>query len=77
MPGQDDFHAHFGGALHDRVEIVDLEPQQNTVSIWLVITISDRTVMMFHFEGVQLKDDLAIGDQLLIFRAPMITQATQ
>ena len=60
MPGHDDLHAHFGGALHDRVKVVYLEPQQYTVSVWLVITIADRTVMVFYFEAVQLKNKLAV-----------------
>jgi len=77
MPGHDDLHAHFSGALHDRVKVVYLEPQQYAVSVWLVITIADRAVMVFYFKAVQLKDKLAIRDQLLIFGAPMIAPAAQ
>jgi hypothetical protein len=77
MPGHYDLDAHFGGTLHDRVEVVDLKPQQYTVSVWLVITIADRTVIVFYFEAVQLKDKLAIGDQSLIVGAPMIAPAAQ
>jgi hypothetical protein len=75
MPGHDDLDAHFSGALHDRVKIVYLEPQQYAVSVRLVITIPDRTVMVFYAEAVQLKDQLAIRDQPLIFGAPMIAFA--
>lgn len=77
MPGHDDLHAHFSRALHDRIKVVYLEPQQYTVSIWLVIAIADWTVMVFYVEAVQLKDKLAIRDQLLIFGAPMIAPAAQ
>ena len=56
---------------------VYLEPQQYTVSVWLVVTIADRTVIVFHFEAVQLKDKLVLRDQLLIFGAPMIAPAAQ
>ena len=77
MPGQDDLHTHFGGAPHDRVKIVDLKPQQYTVSVWLVVAIANRTVMVFNVETVQLKDKLAIPDQLLIFGAPVIASAAQ
>ena len=77
MPGHDDLHAHFSGALHDRVKVVHLEPQQYTVSVWLIITIADRTVMVFYLEAVQLKDKLAIEDQLLIFGAPVTAPAAQ
>jgi len=73
MPGHDDLDAHFSGALHDRVKVVHLEPQQYTVSIWLIITIADPTVMVFYFEAVQLKDKLAIENQLLIFGATVAT----
>ena len=77
MPRQDDLHTHFSAALNDRVKVVYLEPQQYTVSVWLVLTIADRTVIVFYFEAVQLKDKLAIRDQPLIFGAPMIAPAAQ
>jgi len=77
MAGQDDFHAHFGAALHDRVKVVDFKPEQDTVSVWLVITIADRTMMVLYFEAVQLKGKLAVGDQPLIFGATVIAPAAQ
>ena len=77
MPGHDDLDAHFSGTLHDRVKVVYLEPQQYTVSVWLVITIADRTVIVFYFETVQLKDKLAIRDQPVICGAPVIAPAAQ
>jgi hypothetical protein len=60
MAGHDNLDAHFGGALHGRLKIVDLEPQQHAVSIWFVIAIGNRAVMVFYFEAVQLKDKLTI-----------------
>jgi len=60
MMGYDNFDAHLGGALHNRIVIVNLEPQQHTVSIRLVMAIADRAVMVFYFEAVQLKHKLAI-----------------
>ncbi|MCU1263400.1 MAG: hypothetical protein JWO80_6285 [Bryobacterales bacterium] len=77
MPGHDDLQAHFSGALHDRVKVVYLEPQQYTVSVWLAIAITDRTVIVFYFEAVQLKDKFAIRDHPLIFGTPMIAPAAQ
>ena len=77
MSGYDDLNGHFSGALHYGIEIVDLEPQQHPVSVWLVITIADRAMMVLHFEAVQLKDKLAIGDQLLICTATMIAPTAQ
>lgn len=38
MPWHDDLHTHLRGALDDRIKIVDLEPQQDTVSALLVIS---------------------------------------
>ena len=72
---QDDFHIHFGGALHHGVKVVDLEPQQHPVSIRPVMTISNRSMMVLDFEAVQLKNKLAIEDQLLICGPPMIAAA--
>jgi len=77
MPRHDNLDTHFSGALHDCVKIVDLEPKQHPISVWLVIAIADRTVMVFHFEAVQLKDKLPIRDQLFIRGAPMIAEAAQ
>jgi|HubBroStandDraft_1064217.scaffolds.fasta_scaffold29482_2 hypothetical protein len=77
MPGQDNLDTHFSGALHDCVKIIDLEPEQHPVSVWPVIAIADRAVMVFHLEAVQLKDKLPIRDQLFIRGAPMIAQAAQ
>jgi hypothetical protein len=77
VPGQDDLHAHFSRAPDHCVKVVDLEPQQDTVSVRLVVTIADPAVMVFHFEAVQLKDKLAIGDQLLVLGASVIAAAAQ
>ena len=77
MFGHDNLHVHLGGALHDRVKVVHLEPQSHAVSVGLVISIAYRAVMVFHFEAVQLKDQLAVRDQLLIYRAAMIAPAAQ
>jgi hypothetical protein len=60
MTGHDNVYAHFSGPLHDRLEIVDFEPQQHAVPVWLVIAIADRAVMVFYCEAVQLKHKLAI-----------------
>ena len=77
MPGRDNLDTHFSGALHDCVKIVDLEPEQHAISVWPVIAIADRGVMVFHREAVQLKDKLPIRDQLFILGAPMIAPAAQ
>jgi hypothetical protein len=77
MPRHDNLDTHFSRPLHDRFKIVHLEPQQHPISIWPIVAIADRAVMMFHFEAVQLKDKLPIGNQLFICGATMIAQASQ
>jgi hypothetical protein len=69
---QDNLDTHFDGALHDCFEIVDLKPKQHAVSVGPVVRIGDTAVMMLHFEAVQLKHKLAVGDQLFIGGASMI-----
>ena len=77
MPRHDNLDTHFSGALHHCFKIVDFEPEQHPISVWPVIAIADRAVMVFHREAVQLKDKLPIRDQLFIRRAAMIAQAAQ
>lgn len=60
MARDDDFNAHFGGALHDAIKIVYLEPEQHAVSIRLIVAIGDAPVMVFHFKTVQLKHKLTL-----------------
>jgi hypothetical protein len=77
MARDDNLDTHLSRALHDCLKIVDLEPEQYPVSVGPVIAITDRTVMVFHLEAMQLKDKLPIRDQLFIRRAPMIAPAVQ
>ena len=77
MARHDDLDAHFAGPLHDRVKLVHLEPKQYTVSVWFIVAIADRTVMMFHLEAVQLKNNLAIEEQLLVGGAAVTALAAQ
>lgn len=77
MTRSDDLHAHLRGALHGRFKVVNLKPQQHSVSIRPVIRISDRTVVMYYPEPVQLEDNLSIRNQLLVLGASMITAAPE
>lgn len=52
MPRHDDVDAHLSGTPHDHVKIVNFEPQQDAVSIRLVLPIAYWTVMVFYFEAV-------------------------
>lgn len=60
MPRNHDLDAHLGGTLHNCVKVVNFKPQQNAIAIGLVVPIAYRTVMMFYFEAVQLKNKFAI-----------------
>ena len=77
MFGQHDFDAHFTRPPHHGIEVVHLEPEQHAIAVWLVVAITDGTVMMFHAEPVQLKDELAVPDQLLIFGTAVIAPAAE
>src|SRR6185437_10760560 len=65
VAGHYDFDLHFLGALHHRVEVVDLEPEQHAIAVGPVTWIADAAVMVLHFEAVQLQNEGAILDQLL------------
>jgi hypothetical protein len=69
--------AHFARALHHRVKVIHLEPQQHPITVRFVGTIPDGAVMMFDFKAVQLQDEPAILHQLLILLAAVPTVAAQ
>ena len=77
MAWKDDLRAEFRGALEDRIEVVDLKPEQKTVPVRLVIGVANGTVFVGNLETVQLKHDLAVPDQLLVFRTAMIAAAAE
>ncbi len=77
MLGQHNFHAHLSGALQDRVKVVHFEPEQDAVSVGLVIAVANRPMVVFNFEAVQLKNHLAIRDQLFVLWASMVAPAAQ
>jgi hypothetical protein len=77
MAGQHDLDAHFGSALHDRVEVVHLEPEQHTIAVGSVGAIADGAVMMFDVKAVQLQDEPAISHELFIVPAAVSSAAPQ
>jgi hypothetical protein len=77
MAGQHDLGAHFGGALHDRVEVLHLEPEQHAITIGFAGAIADKAVMMFDVKAVQLQDELAILHQLLVVAAAVRAAAVE
>ena len=77
MTGQHDLCAHFGSALHCRVEVIHLEPEQHTISVGSVGAIAEGAVMMLDLKAVQLQDELAILHHLLILPAAVSSAAVQ
>ena len=77
MARQHHLDSHFARALHHRIEIIHLEPQQHAIAVGFVGTIADRPVMMFHFKAMQLQDEPPVLHQLLILLAAVRTAATQ
>jgi hypothetical protein len=47
-----DVDAHLFSSPDRRVEIIDLEPQQDTVSIGAVVRLTDATVIVLDLEAV-------------------------
>ena len=52
MAWHDNFSLHLFGACNCRVEVIDLKPQQYSVSVWLTILIAYRTMMVRHIPFV-------------------------
>jgi hypothetical protein len=77
MPRKYDVNRHFGGALHDRIKVFYLEPEQDAISIGLVVGIADGPMMVFDLETVQLKNQLAVRSQLFVVRTAMTASATE
>jgi hypothetical protein len=77
MAGQYELDAHFSGALHECVEVIHLEPEQDTVTVGFAGWIADGAVMMFDVKAVQLQDELAILHELLIVAAAVSSATVQ
>ena len=59
-----------------RVEVVDFEPEEDAVSMGEV-GIADGAMMMFHIPAMELHDEFAVGNELLVMRAAMAALAVQ
>jgi hypothetical protein len=77
MSRYDNLDAHFRSPLDHRVEVVHFEPQEHAVAVWFILAIANPAVMVFHFEAVELKNQLAIRDQLFVRGASVIALAAQ
>ena len=63
---------HLVGALDDGVEVVDLEPEQETVAIGFVVAIGDGAVVVLGLEAVELQDELVVEAETLVVRAAVV-----
>ena len=77
MAGQDHLDFHRFSTSHCCIEIVDLKPQEDAVSVRLEIWISNRTVMVLDIPSVQLKDQLAADNKAFILRSAVRTLAAE
>jgi hypothetical protein len=68
MARQYDFRAERFHAPDCRLEVVDLEPQQKSISRRHIIWITDPAMMIFSFPVMQLKNQLVANHQSLIVR---------
>src|SRR5262245_62439907 len=56
-----------------RIDVIDLEPQQHTISGRFVNGIADRSVMMLYIPPVELQYQLARANEALVIRPAMRT----
>jgi len=77
MARQYDLDAHILYPGHGRIEVSDLEPQQDPIAIRLVIGVADLAMFMLDIESVQLEDEHTVGHQPLIFAAAMRALAAE
>ncbi len=77
MAGQYDLGAHFSSTFHYRVEVINLEPEQHTITVGSISAIADEAMIVLDFKTVQLQDERAILHQLLILPAAVSAAAAQ
>lgn len=71
MTGQHDLDFHLGRSPHGRVEIIQFEPEQDTIAIRPVGTVGDRAVMVLDLERVELQHEFAVSRQAFVLGTPM------
>jgi hypothetical protein len=65
VPGTNHLNLHFLGADHGRIEIVDLKPKEDAVSV-RQIRVADGTVFVFHIPAVQLQSQSPVRNKALV-----------
>ena len=72
MARHDHLDSHLMGALDDGVEVVDLEPEENTVAVGLVVAVGDGAVVVRGLEAVKLQDELIVEAETLVVRTAVV-----
>ena len=65
----DDLGFHLVGTRNNSIEVVQFKPEENAVSVWSKVGISERAMMMLDVPVVQLEDELSARDQPFIIRS--------
>jgi hypothetical protein len=74
---QDDPGAHRFGPCNGGVDVVNLEPEKQSISWGHVVRIANRSVMVLHFPAVQLHHEPARMHETLVIRTAMCAFAIE
>src|SRR6185312_176631 len=77
VPRHNHLDGHLVGALHNSVEVIDLEPEQETVAVGLIVAIGDGTVVVFGLEAVKLQHEAILEAEALVARAAVVAAETK
>jgi hypothetical protein len=58
--------------MHDVVEVVDFEPEQDAVAVGFVIAVGDGAVVVRCLETVELQDELIVEAEPFVVRAAVV-----
>jgi hypothetical protein len=70
-------HVHVGRASDSGIDIIDLEPEKDTVAIWSGLRITNPPVVVLDVPPVQLEDQCTVGNEPLVFAAAVVAPAAQ
>src|SRR5580704_18064861 len=77
MRRQNDLSLERLGARDGGVEVVDLEPERDAVSVRARRGLTDLPMVVLYLERVQLEDEPPVADEALILVAAVVTRAAE
>ena len=77
MAWSGDHCGHLPGSLHGSIELLEFEPQDHAIAIWLEVRVAQRAVTMLDLPPVQLQHKSAVRVEALVLRAAMTACATE